>query len=249
MGKRFVLVTGSSRGIGRAIVKELAHDGYTVFVHCKSQIEKAKKVVSEIKEIGGVAYVLEGDITKESDVERIFTEISKITDHLDVLVNNAGFDYGYLIEDYTIDQMRELVELILIARFSTTKYALPLLKKSPYPSIINIASRMGREKTIETVGPYASAEAGIIKFTQCCALEFRKYQIRVNAIAPGFTDTDLTRNLIKDAGVWERAAKANPRGRLGKPEDVAKAVSFLVSEKADYINGETISVTGGSSLG
>ena len=246
---KIALVTGSSRGIGKAIALALAKDGYDIIIHYRKEEDKAKNVAKEIETTGRKTYLVQGDIAKEADVKNIFAEVSKITDHLDILVNNAGFDYGLLIEDYTLDQMSEIVNLILIGRFATTKYALPLLKMSSYPSVINIASRMGREKTIATVGPYAAAEAGVIKFTQCCALEFKKYGIRVNCVAPGLTDTELTRNIIPDQSFWDLQAKNNPRGRVGSPQDIANVVSFLASEKSDYIDGETINVTGGSTLG
>ncbi len=107
---------------------------------------------------------------------------------------------------------------------------------------------MGKEKTIPTIGAYGPAEAGVIKFTQCCALEFRDYKIRVNCVAPGLTDTDMTRGLFKDEKTWKMFANTNPSGRVGQPQDVANVVAFVVSEKASYINGEMIGVNGGSNL-
>jgi 3-oxoacyl-[acyl-carrier protein] reductase len=244
-----VLVTGSSRGIGKAIALQLANDGFDIFVHCRVTVEKANEVVAQIEKVGRRAYLLQGDVTKEEDVKNIFSNISQVTDGLDILVNNAGFDHGYMIEDYTLDQMRYVMDTILLSRMATTKYALPLLKRSNRPQIINIASRMGKEKTIETVGAYAPAMAGIIKFTQCCALEFRKYKIRANCVVPGFTDTELNRGIYKDRIFWDEMARNNPSGRIGLPQDVANVVSFLASEKANYINAATIDVNGGSNLG
>ncbi len=246
--KKLALVTGSSRGIGKAIALTLAKDGFDIVVNCSKSKKQGEEVGEEIGKIGRQAYLVMGDITNEAQAQNIFKQMATIAPQLDLLVNNAGFDYGHLIEDYTIPQMREIVEIILIAKMTTTKYALPLLKKSPNPSIINIASRMGREKTIETVGAYGPAEAGVIKFTQCCALEFRKYKIRVNCVAPGLTETELTRNMVPEESFWKEQARINPRGRVGTPQDVANVVSFLSSEKADYINGETIGVNGGSVL-
>ena len=107
---------------------------------------------------------------------------------------------------------------------------------------------MGKEKTIRGIGAYGPAEAGVIKFTQCCALEFSEYKIRVNCVAPGLTDTEMSRSITTDQKVWDALAKTNPSGRVGQPQDIANVVSFLVSEKANYINGETIGVNGGSNL-
>lgn len=178
----------------------------------------------------------------------MFAEITQRVDHLDLVVNNAGFDYAKTIEDYTMTEMRSVIDVILLAKISVTKSALPLLKKSPKASIINIASRMGKEKTIVTVGAYGPAEAGVIKFTQCCALEFAPYNIRVNCVAPGLTRTGLTEALFDDA-TFESIAKTNPSHKVGTPQDVANVVNFLASDAASYINGETIGVNGGSNLG
>jgi NAD(P)-dependent dehydrogenase (short-subunit alcohol dehydrogenase family) len=129
-----------------------------------------------------------------------------------------------------------------------TKLAIPLLKTAGNPSVINIASRMGGPTTIPTVSAYGPAKAGIIKFTQCAALELAKYHIRVNSISPGMTDTKLARTTYPES-VMKAAVAKNPRGRICQPQDVADLVSFLASPKADYINGEDILLTGGSHLG
>ena len=243
------MVTGASRGIGRAIALTLATDGFNIFVNYRSSKEKAEEVASEIKALGREAYLIQADVTKQSDVVGMFAELKKVTEELNVLVNSAGFDYGYTIEEYTMEQMRYVIDSVLLSKIAVTKSALPFLKNAPYPSIINIASRMGGPKTIAGVAPYAAGEAGVIKFTQCCALEFKDYRIRVNCIAPGLTDTDLNRIQMKlDQNFLDAAAKSNPSGRIGRPQDIANVVSFLVSEKASYINGETIGVNGGSVL-
>lgn len=245
---KLALVTGSSRGIGKATAITLAKDGFDIVVHYINNKQKAEEVIKEIKKLDRRAYLVQGDVSTEKDVKRVFSEISKFTDVLDVLVNNAGFDYGYMIEDYTLDQMKKVIDITMFGKIAMTKYALPFLKKSKYPSIVNIASRMGGPTTIPTVGAYAPAEAGVIKFTQCCALEFAKYKIRVNCVAPGLTDTDMTRGIYPKESFWKAKAESNPRGRVGRPQDHANVISFLVSEKADYITGDTILITGGSNL-
>lgn len=246
--KKIALVTGSSRGIGRATALTLAKDGYDVIINYKGNREAAEEVVEEIKKTGQDSFAVQADLTKDDKVEEMFKVISEKVDHLDLVVNNAGYDYAKMIEDYTMEEMRYVVDLVLIAKFSVTKFALPLLKKSLKASIVNIASRMGKEKTIETIGAYGPAEAGVIKFTQCCALEFAKYKIRVNCVAPGLTRTDLTEGLFDDA-TFEAIAKTNPSHRVGNPQDIANTISFLASGNSEYINGETIGVNGGSNLG
>jgi 3-oxoacyl-[acyl-carrier protein] reductase len=257
MSNKIALITGGSRGIGRATALTLAKDGYDICINYISNDSKALEVQSEILALGRTAYLLKGDISSENDVKAIFEKFTEISDKLDLLVNNAGIDHALMIEDYTIDQMREVVDVVLIGKMIMTKYALPYLKKSESPKIINVASRMGREKTIETIGAYGPAEAGVIKFTQCCALEFAKYNIKVNCVAPGLTRTDLTNDiLVKEEGsqekadeIWELLASKNPSHRVGQPQDTANVVSFLASDKADYINGEYIGINGGSNLG
>lgn len=248
------LVTGASRGIGKATALKLAHDGYDLVIHFNKSEDAAKEVVSKVEGIGRKATLVKADLAKDSEVEAMFSGISS----LDLVVNNAGMDYAKLIEDFTLNEMREVIDVVLFAKISVTKFALPLLKNSTNPRIINIASRMGKEKTIKTIGAYGPAEAGVIKWTQCCALEFSPYNIRVNCVAPGLTRTGLTEGIIlaesgdsaeKAEAVWQQMADANPSHRVGKPEDVADVVSFLASDKAAYINGETIGVNGGSNLG
>lgn len=245
---KIALVTGSGRGIGRATALTLAQDGFDVIVNYQKNQETANEVVSEIKKLGRDSFLVQADLSKDDQVEKMFSEISKKVDHLDLVVNNAGFDYAKMIEEYSMAEMRYIVDLVLIAKFSVTKFALPLLKKSNKASIINIASRMGKEKTIATIGAYGPAEAGVIKFTQCCALEFAQYNIRVNCVAPGLTKTDLTKGLFDDA-TFNSIGKTNPSHRVGEPQDIANTISFLASEKSQYINGETIGVNGGSNLG
>jgi len=215
-------------------------------------------VAKEIETIGRKVVIVQADLGNTESTKQMFEEIYKQTDHLDIVVNNAGMDYCKMIEDYEIEEMSEVINANLLSTMHVTKLALPLLKKTKGASIINISSRMGGPKTIPTVGAYAPAKAGIIKFTQCCALEFADYKIRVNSVAPGLTYTDMNIDffLMRAGGNeaqakkdWEEMASKNPTGRVGQSQDIANVVSFLASGKASYINGETINVNGGSTLG
>jgi NAD(P)-dependent dehydrogenase (short-subunit alcohol dehydrogenase family) len=245
---KYAMVTGGSRGIGKAISIQLAKDGFDVFINYQKNQKAADEVIADIKKEGRQGYAFIGDVSSESDMKKVFVEVSKTSNKLDILVNNAGTDLGKMIEDFTIEEMKMIVDINLIGVFICTKIFLPLLKKSSSAQIINISSRMGKEKIIETIGAYGPAKAGVIKFTQCCALEFMKYKIRANAVLPGLTDTDLNRSLYPENDFWEAMAKKNPSGRVGQPQDVANVVSFLASENGSYINGETIGVNGGSNL-
>jgi 3-oxoacyl-[acyl-carrier protein] reductase len=256
-GKKLALVTGASRGIGKAIALTLASDGYSIIVHYNNNQEKAEEVVNEIKQKGVDAFSIQGNLSIPEQIEKMFRDINEKTEVLDLLVNNAGMDHAKMIEDYSIKEMKEVIDSNLTGTMIVTKIALPFLKKSKKASIINISSRMGGPKTIETIGAYGPAKAGVIKFTQCCALEFAPYKIRVNCVAPGLTYTDMNIDffLMRAGGDkvqaekdWEEMAKKNPSGRVGQPQDIANVVSFLASEKSEYINSETIGVNGGSNL-
>jgi 3-oxoacyl-[acyl-carrier protein] reductase len=246
--RKVALVTGGSRGIGRATAITLAQDGYDVVVNYHKNEIAAQEVVRIITEMGKNAWMIQADLTKDEQVTKMAKIIEERVGRLDLIVNNAGYDHAKLIEDYSIAEMISVVDIILFAKIRVTKQLLSLLKKSNSGMIVNIASRMGKEMTIPTIGAYGPAEAGVIKWTQCCALEFAKYKIRVNCVAPGLTKTDLTKTILSEEE-FIQAARNNPSGRVGNPYDVAGAVSFLVSDKASYINGETIGVNGGSNLG
>lgn len=254
---KYALVTGSSRGIGRATAIQLAQDGFDVIIHYNKSSDEASKVVEEIKKLGKESFSVKADLTKDDETIKMFEEISSKVESLNLLVNNAGFDWGYMFEDYSFEQMRHVMDIILWSKFTVTKLALPLLKNSNNASIVNISSRMGKEKTIKGISIYGPAEAGVIKFTQCCALEFADYKIRVNCVAPGLTRTKLNEEIfIRDEGseekaeeLWNLMGKNNPSGRVGEPQDIANLISFLASSKSTYINGETIGINDGSNLG
>lgn len=246
--QKFALVTGASRGIGAAVALQLAQDGFDVFITYQKNLIKANQIASQIRSLGRQVWTVKADITRQADRQKIFQLVSIHTSRLDLLVNNAGFDFPLLIEDYPLSKVESVIDIILTSKISLTQLSLKFLKKSHSPSIINITSRLGQAKTIATVGAYAPAQAGVIKFTQCCALEFAKYRIRCNAIAAGLTDTDMNRAILSKKD-WQDAAKNNPTGRYGQPQDIANVASFLASSKASYINGETILVDGGDSIG
>jgi 3-oxoacyl-[acyl-carrier protein] reductase len=245
---KFALITGGSRGIGKAIAIELAKDNYNVLINYRSDSISAKKIKKEIEQIGVKAYLLKGDVSNELQMRKVFKKVGNITQHIDLLVNNAGIDDGRNLEELEFKAIKNIINVNLIGSILVTKLALPFLKNASDAQILNISSRMGKEKVIEGVSAYAPSKAGLIKFTQCCALEFAKYNIRSNAICPGFTDTDLNRKIVTDKSFWKNQALNNPSRRVGLPEDVANVVTFLASPRASYINGEALGVNGGSVL-
>lgn len=255
MNRKIALVTGASKGIGSAIALQLAKDGYDIILHYNKSIDDARRVKMRILKTGVSCKIISADLTKSSQVNLLFKDIKKNFKKIDLVVNNAGFDHGHNFENYKLNEIDSVLKIILLSKIWITKYALPLLKKSQKASIINISSRMGKEKTIYGVSIYGAAQAGVIKFTQCCALELARYNIRVNCIAPGLAKTELNLRLFSSQygdnaeSKWLEAANSNPSKRVGMPQDIAYVASFLASEKSDYINGETIGVNGGSNLG
>ena len=242
------LVTGANSGIGAEIAKKLAKKGVFVFLNYSRSDKKAQKVISEIKKTGGSAKLIKADISNEDDVKKMFSTIAEFVDKLDYLVNNAGIDIPQPLESYELSDWNKIIDVNLTGKFLCIKYALPLMKKSNAPRVVNIASRMAEKPYVPEIGAYACAEAGVVMLTKVAAKEFAKYKVRVNTVSPGLTRTPLTEGIITDENEWEEIANTNPSKRIGKPEDIANAVLFLLSDKAAYINGVNLEVTGGSVL-
>lgn len=246
--KRVALITGASKGIGEAIAKTLAQDGFTIILHYFKDKKNAYLIKKEIESKNGKVHLVQGDLSKEKDIKKIFSTIGKITERLDLLVNNAGVYFSYFIEEYPLNKVREIFDVNFYAIFAITQLSLPYLKKSGNSQIINMSSRLGKEKVVDKSSAYAASKAAVLQFTKCCALEFRDYKIRVNAVCPGFTNTDINKILIKNKNDLEKLSNKIPLGRIAEPQDIANVISFLASDKASYINGESIGVNGGSIL-
>lgn len=244
---KIALVTGGSSGIGEEISKQLANKGIFVIINYSKSEKNANRVKAEIEKSGGKVLLIKTDVSNEKEVKEMFNIISNKFGKLDYLINNAGIDNPQLIEEYKIDDWNKIMDINLIGKFLCLKYAIPLLKKSSEPKVVNIASRLG-QKPMQKESAYCCAEAGIIMLTKVAALELAKYKIKVNTVSPGFTKTPLTEKLFPEKNPWEILARDNPCGRVGTPEDIANAVLFLLSDKADYINGENLNVNGGSIL-
>ncbi len=237
---KVALVTGGTSGIGKEIAKQLLISGTRVIINYGKNEENFNKTKQELKEYKEKIQFVKADISKEDEVKEMFLKI----DRLDYLVNNAGTNIDGSIEEMNLEAFRRVLDVNLVGKVITTKYAIPLLKNSPTPAIVNIASRLGL-MPCEEASAYCSAEAGIINFTKASALELAKYKIRVNTVSPGLTITPLAlKGWTKEE--IEKQKATNLLKRLGETTDIAKAVLFLLSEEASYINGENINVNGGS---
>lgn len=236
------LVTGASRGIGAAIAKKLAARGFMVIINYGNSSAAAEEVKNQIEQAGGQAVLMQGDVSSGDDVDRMFKDIKKTWGRLDVLVNNAGINRDTLLVRMKEDQWDAVLSTDLKSVFFTTKAAASLMMRQRSGSIINIASVVGITGNAGQAN-YAAAKAGVIGFTKSVAKELAARGIRVNAIAPGFIETDMTDAIPEK--IREGMLETIPLRRGGKAEDVANAVAFLASDDAGYITGQVLKVDGG----
>lgn len=243
MYNKTALVTGASSGIGKEIAFQLAKQNIKVCINYLDSSDAAESIKRQIEKNGGKATICRANITQEKDIIKMFDFLLSEFDSLDILINNAGIYVPDLIENHDYGNWKNTIDVNLNGKFLCTKYAIPLLKKSPAPRIINIASRCGTRPDEES-SAYCCAASAIIMLTKTSALELAKYNIKVNSISPGLTKTSLTEKYCTKEE-FDTYAKKNPSNRIGTASDIAKAVSFLISKDAEFINGENINVSGG----
>lgn len=240
--EKTALVTGASRGIGRAIALALASKGFAVALNYAGSHDAAEGVKKEIEAASGKAFTVQGDVSKNEDVDRVFKAVKDEFGGLDVLVNNAGINRDALLIRMKESNWDDVIATDLKSDFLTTKAAAAMMMRKRKGSIINISSVVGIMGNIGQAN-YAAAKAGVIGLTKACAKEMAARNIRVNAVAPGFIETAMTDGIPEK--IREGMISSIPMGRMGQPEDVAKAVCFLASDDSSYITGQVLVVDGG----
>lgn len=239
---RIAIVTGGSRGIGRAIALELGQRGATVVVNYNKSADAANEVVEAVKAAGGDGMAVQADVSDAEQVEALFKAVTAAYGQVDILVNNAGTTRDNVIMMLKPDDFDSVINTNLRSAWLCSKAASRLMMKKRSGRIINITSVVGIAGNGGQTN-YSASKAGMIGLTKSLAKEIASRNITVNAVAPGFIETDMTASLSED--VMKQAIAAIPLGRQGKPEDVAKAVAFLASDDAVYITGQVIVVDGG----
>jgi acetoacetyl-CoA reductase/3-oxoacyl-[acyl-carrier protein] reductase len=236
------LVTGASRGIGRAIAIELAREGAKVALNYQSSDAKAQEVAEEIARFEGSCVLAKANLADPQEARAMVKRVAEQFKHLDVLVNNAGITRDKLLSRMTDEDWLEVIQTNLNAMFFCTSAAIPIMTAQSYGRIINISSMNGQIGAIGQAN-YSASKGGIIAFTKTAALELARSNITVNVIAPGFTETDMFAKV--PANLQAQIRGRIPLNRFAQPEEIARAVIFLVAD-GDYITGQQINVNGGA---
>lgn len=243
--KKVAVVTGASRGIGRAIALELAGQDAFVIINYNGSIEKAEEVKKQIEAKGGEAEIAQCNVADFEACGEFFKEVIKKHGHVDILVNNAGITKDGLLMAMSQEDFARVVDVNLKGTFNCIRHVSRQMLKQRGGRIVNMASVVGVSGNAGQAN-YAASKAGVIGLTKSAAKELASRGITVNAIAPGFIQTDMT-DVLSDK-VKEETAKMIPMGTFGNPEDVAKAAAFLASEDARYITGQVLCVDGGMAM-
>ena len=236
-----VVVTGASRGLGRAIAQEMGRGGAKVVVNYSRSREPAEELVAEISENGGEAIAVQADVSDPEQAKSLIDRTIEEFGRIDVLVNNAGINVDRTLRKLSVEDWDKVIQVDLNSAFYTVHAALPHMTEQGGGKIINMSSFVGEAGNIGQAN-YSAAKAGLLGFTKTAAKELARYGITVNSICPGFIETDMVAAIPDDAK--EKLLKTVPLGRFGHPEEIARAVRFLV-EDGDYITGQALDINGG----
>jgi 3-oxoacyl-[acyl-carrier protein] reductase len=242
---RVALVTGSSRGIGRATAERLAAMGAAVAVNYRTDEAGARATAAAIAERGGRALLVQGDVSREEDVTRMFKEIEEQLGPVTVLINNAGTTNDRLILQMKLEDFERLLQANLISAFLCTRTALRGMTRARWGRIVNVTSISGITGQVGQAN-YAASKAGLIALTKSTAREYASRNITANAVAPGYVPTELTANVSQEFKDYYLGV--TPLKRYGTAEEVAAAIAFFCSPEAGYITGQTLAVDGGITM-
>lgn len=240
--KKVALITGSSRGIGRAETIALARDGYAVCVNCVEREDKAQELAAQLRSEGCEAMWYKADVADAAAVKQMVAEVEKTLGAVTLLVNNAGIAKQCLFQDMTVDYWKRIFDVNLNGAFNTIQAVLPHMLHEHSGCIINTSSIWGQHGASCEVA-YSATKHAIIGLTRSLAQELAPTNIRVNCVAPGVINTDMVQVLGRET--LDALAEDTPVGRLGRPEDIAAVVSFLASDAASFITGQVITSDGG----
>ena len=237
-----VLVTGASRGIGRAIALELAREGAKVAINFQNNETKAAEVAKEITAFGGTCFLAQANLANPKEARGLIKRVAEQFGRLDVLVNNAGITRDKSIRKMTDEDWLEVIQTNLNAVFFCTSAAMPIMIEQNYGRIVNIGSMNGQTAAFGQAN-YGASKGGVMAFTKTAALELAKFNITVNVVNPGYTMTDMFAKV--PTNIQDQIKGKIPEGRFARPEEIARAVIFLV-EDGDYVTGQQINVNGGA---
>lgn len=243
---RISLVTGGSRGIGRAIVRQLALAGSSVAFVYQSNKDAADSLAAELTSSGHTVLAIQGDVSKKSDVDAIVEQVLSKWSKIDILVNNAGIIRDKPVLAMSSEEWQQVIDTNLTSVFNVCQAVIRPMMSARYGRIVNMSS-VSAFFSNPGQANYAASKAGIEGFSRCMAVEYAKRGITVNCVAPGFIETDMTVAVVNAAG--DKIKNAIPVKRLGQPEDISNAVLFFASNEASYVTGQTLVVDGGLTLG
>ena len=246
LSKKTVLITGGSSGLGVQFARALAYQGADIALLARRE-EKLQEVASEIEAMGHICLPIKCDVTKEDDVEQA---VAKTFDHfgkIDVLINNAGVSSGTLAEDLSIDEWNKVINTNLTGVWLASKHVIRYMKEKNNGRIINIASMWGAVgNTAVPVAPYHASKGGVINLTRALAAEWAKYGITVNAVGPGFFESEMTDDVLNNEQFLNYIKLSTPLGRIGRIGELNGIIIYLSSDASSYTTGQTIFVDGGT---
>ncbi len=240
--RRTALVTGGSRGIGKAICERLAADGINVAIGYNRDTETAEKLALELREMGVEAAALQGSVENLYEVKKVFKQVNELFGGLDILINNAGITADKTLIKMERETWMRVIQINLFGTYHCCREALPGMLAQGYGRIINVSSIIGLTGNIGQSN-YAASKAGVIGFTKSLALEVATKGITANVVAPGFIATEMTKKIPPK--IYRKIEESIPMKRFGRPEEIARLVGFLASDKSDYITGQVYGINGG----